>query len=206
MALGSGRDAPEEALLARTRAGDEGAFEALFERHRTVLEGRIRRILPPPVRRKVSVADVLQETRIVAFAGAAGFVPEGEGALRGWLLAIATNKAREARRRHGAARRDVAREVSHDGSRSGPAPVSPVRSPSEDASAAETAEIVRRALGGLPPDYAEVLRLTRIEGLTLAEAATRMGRSREAVKKLAGRALARFARVVAEGTPEPPRG
>jgi RNA polymerase sigma factor (sigma-70 family) len=52
-----------------------------------------------------------------------------------------------------------------------------------------------RALGALPPDYREILRLVREEGLTLREAAQRMNRSREAAKKLYGRALFRLTEV-----------
>ena len=47
-------------------------------------------------------------------------------------------------------------------------------------------------MAALPADYREILRLCREEGLTLREAAERMGRSREAAKKLYGRALVRF--------------
>ena len=46
----------------------------------------------------------------------------------------------------------------------------------------------------LPDDYRNVLRMALEDGLTLKEAARRMGRSHEAVKKLYGRALARLAR------------
>jgi DNA-directed RNA polymerase specialized sigma24 family protein len=46
--------------------------------------------------------------------------------------------------------------------------------------------------GGLPEDYREILLLTRAQGLTIREAAERMGRSLEAAKKLSARALARF--------------
>ncbi len=205
MPEGPGREGRDGPPLISAGGREPPAVAARFELHRPALEGRIRRLIPARLRRKVSVADVLQETRIVAFARSAEFEGSGDGALRAWLLAIATNKAREARRRHLAARRNAAREVSQEGSRPPESPVSPGRSPSEDASAAESAEIVRRALARLPPDYAEVLRLTRLEGLTLAEAAVRMGRSREAVKKLAGRALARFALAAAADRPAPPR-
>ena len=44
-----------------------------------------------------------------------------------------------------------------------------------------------------------MLRLTQFDGLTLREAAERMGRSREAVKKLYGRAMIRFTAVVGIG-------
>ena len=48
----------------------------------------------------------------------------------------------------------------------------------------------------LPPDYREIIRLVQEEGLTMAEAAARMGRSRNAVKHLYGRALSQFAKLL----------
>ena len=47
----------------------------------------------------------------------------------------------------------------------------------------------------LPPDYRTILRLVKEEGLTMRAAGERMGRSREAAKKLYGRALLRLTEV-----------
>jgi len=197
--MGKGGRGSEGDLLHLARGGDGDAFETLFLRHEALLADRVRRLLPPAVRRRHSVQDVLQETRIVALDRCASFEDRGAGAFGAWLLGIAENKVREAVRHHrGTARRAVGREVTRGdrtGSRDGPRHF---RTPSQDAMAGETADRVRRALATLPEDYREVLRLTRFEGLTLAEAAERMGRSREAVKKLNGRALARLARVLTE--------
>ncbi len=186
--------APGEALLlARARQGDAQAQQTLFDAHRRTLEARIRRFLPRPVRRRVSVADVLQETRIVAFSSAAQFEAGGGGGYRAWLLAIAERKAREALRAHvGTAKRAVGREVSGADDRPGRRPRGAGATPSEAAMASERLEAVRRTLAALAPDDREVLRLVRLEGLALSEAATRLSRSLEATKKLYGRALLRF--------------
>jgi len=58
--------------------------------------------------------------------------------------------------------------------------------------ASELAERAKTAMADLPDDYRAVLRLAVDEQLPLRVVAQRMGRSREAVKKLYGRALARF--------------
>ena len=63
-------------------------------------------------------------------------------------------------------------------------------SPSEPAGAAEEARAVNDALSLLPEDHRKILELVFHEHLTLREAGERMGRSREAAKKLYGRALA----------------
>jgi RNA polymerase sigma factor (sigma-70 family) len=66
-------------------------------------------------------------------------------------------------------------------------------SPSQVAIGRETREAAQRALATLPPTYQEVIRLVQGEGLTLAQAGERMGRSRDAVKGLYSRALGRLA-------------
>lgn len=189
------RGAPEREtdLMQRFRNGDEEAFRVLFERHAGILKQRIDRWLPARLRRRLAVSDVLQETRIVAFSRREDFEIRGENAFRNWLLGIVEMKMREALRVHaGAAKRAVHHEVTR-GQRldtahfHGRGP-----SPSQVSIAAETEEVARRAMAELPEDYREVLRLTREEGLTLGEAAERMGRSPEAVRKLCGRAICRF--------------
>jgi RNA polymerase sigma factor (sigma-70 family) len=96
-------------------------------------------------------------------------------------------------RRHvGAKKRSVEREVSRWARpRTGAfAAVQP--SPSEDAMTAERVDLAMRAMAALREDDRTVLRLAVHEQLTLREVAERMDRSHEAVKKLYGRALARF--------------
>ena len=58
--------ASDGVLLDRTRAGDEGVLETLFERHERVLRASLRRMIAPSLRRKVSVSDALQQTRLAA--------------------------------------------------------------------------------------------------------------------------------------------
>jgi RNA polymerase sigma-70 factor, ECF subfamily len=184
----------DESLIERSRAGDAGALERLFDRHRPALEARIRRHLPPAVRRRVSVADVVQETRILAFQRTDGFEPRRDGAYRAWLLRIAELKAREALRAHaGTSKRAVGREEAKDLHRESSAAAAAGPSPSEAAMGAERRDDVLRALGTLSPDHREVIRLARFEGHPIAEVAARMGRSTDAVKRLYGRALARLA-------------
>ena len=159
-------------------------------------------LLGPAVRRKVSVADVLQEAWITAHDRLAEFEPRGDGAFGAWLARIAEWKAREAVRRFaGTARRDARREVSRGGRPdTAVAAAADGPSPSGVASARERSERVLRALDRLEPDHRQVIRLVQLDGLRIAEAAELMGRSRDATKKLYGRALARLADVLgAEG-------
>ncbi len=192
---GAGKAPSSEDRLRQVRSGDPAAFDSLFERNAEALLARIRRLLPAAIRRKVSVSDVLQETRITAYAKCSAFEGGGEAGFRSWLLRIAELKAREAVRRHaGTAKRAAGREITEGGRPALADLRAPGPSPSEVAIAAERRRAVERALGALPEDYRTILVLTRFEGLSLADAAARMGRSREAAKKLHGRAMASFAR------------
>ena len=51
----------------------------------------------------------------------------------------------------------------------------------------------------LPNHYRDVFHMVQVEGLTLAEAGVRIGRSAGAAEKLYGRALAQLARLVSDG-------
>lgn len=183
----------DKTLVEQAQAGDAEAFELLFSRYTCMLASYVRRWLPAAVQRKVSCADILQETRIVAFERVVGFELRDEASLRNWLIKIVELKVREKVRHYaGTAKRSAGREVTRahrpetaQFRAGGP-------SPSQVAIAAELAELAERALRMLPLDYQEILRLVREEECTLAEAGRRMGRSGDAAKKLYGRALSAF--------------
>ena len=78
----------DKALLARLRAGDERAFEALVAQH----DGALRRVARTFVRSDSAVEDVVQETWVGVVRGLAGF--EGRASLRTWIFRILVNQAR----------------------------------------------------------------------------------------------------------------
>lgn len=190
----------DEALLQRGRNGDQDAFRVLFERHAEALRAWFQRELPAYVRRKLSVADLLQETHFVVVQRCEDFENRGEGSFRRWLFGIARMKLREFLRRHvGTAKRATGREVTRGRRIDTEQALARAPSPSEHAIAAETASRAQAAFAELPADYRDVLRLVREDGLTLAEAGERMGRSREAAKKLYARAILKFTRLLGGG-------
>jgi len=191
--MSTGEDLPDEALLERVRLGDAEAFERLFQRYIATLKSYVRRHLSPGIRRKISIVDILQDVRIVALKRVADFQWRDAASVRNWLLKI-TNLTVRTKTRDFArtAKRATDREVTR-GQRPATAQFQAVQaSPSEMAVASELAELAERAFRGLPPDYQWILRLVREEDLVLAEAGARMGRSREAAKKLYARAMASF--------------
>jgi RNA polymerase sigma-70 factor (ECF subfamily) len=183
----------DTSLLARFRDGDEEAFRQLLDQHATGAHVHIGRWLPARLQRRVSVADVLQETRMVAFERRADFEDRGENSFRNWFLGIARRKVFELVKRHdGAARRSVQREATRGCRQDTAQFTGDLPSPSQAAIASEARELAAQVFRSLSEDYRDVIRLVREEGLRLKEAAARMGRSHEATKKLYGRALAQF--------------
>jgi RNA polymerase sigma-70 factor (ECF subfamily) len=75
-------------LLARLRAGDERAFEALVAEH----DGALRRVARTFVRTDSAADDVVQETWLGVVRGLDGF--EGRSSLRTWIFRILVNRAR----------------------------------------------------------------------------------------------------------------
>jgi len=182
----------EKELLRRAGRGDGDAVQALFDIYQDTLRAYARRWLPARFNRKVSVADVLQEARIVALRRAIEFQDRGNGAFRNWLLKIVQLKVKEEIRRHMRAKRSVEREVTR-GDRPDTANfVGGQPSPCEAAAGGEARELACRAMNALTEHQREVLRLSCEEQLTFKEIAARLGRSYESVKKTYGRALSRF--------------
>lgn len=87
----------DDRLIAAMAAGDDAATRELFLRHAPWLATRLRALLPA-----AEVEDVLQETFLGAWRGAAGYRPAG--AAGGWLWGIARRQAALVLRRRGSAR------------------------------------------------------------------------------------------------------
>jgi RNA polymerase sigma-70 factor (ECF subfamily) len=184
----------DEGLVERAREGDSDALACLLERHRQAMQRFADARMPGRLRRRVSVADVVQEAQLVALDRAAEFEPRGPDSFRNWLFGIVDRKVRETIRNHdGAAKRSLRREVTRAARRETGQFRARQPTPSQVAIGAETADLAERAMAALSDDHRTVLRLTRREHLRLEEVADRMGRSRDAVRKLLDRALTSFA-------------
>jgi RNA polymerase sigma-70 factor (ECF subfamily) len=175
-------------LMARLRAGDEGAAEEVFRRysHRLVAlaRGRIGGLL----RQKVDPEDVLQSVFKSFFARQA----EGQFELHHWdglwglLARITMNKCGHRMEHFRAARRDAARESAPaDGTDSNPGWEAIARDPSpeEVVCFTETVEELMRDL-----DQRERLMLTyRLQGHTPPEIGQLTGRTERSVYRLLNR-------------------
>jgi RNA polymerase sigma-70 factor (ECF subfamily) len=170
---------PEKLLVERAQRGDRSAFDDLFallaDRVRAFIRERIR----PAYRSRLDVEEVLQDTFVRAFRSIDSFHGEDLEGFRRWLTGVARKtvlRAEEGTLRH--------RTLEIQDSIAGK-DVSPSTSMRRE----ERFDGLERALESLSADHREVILLTRIDGLSLNEAAERMNRSPEAVRKLFWRAL-----------------
>ncbi len=171
-----------EALLARSRDGHRASFDALVQSQADELDKYVRLRLGTHLREYVEVDDVLQEAYARAFQSLGTFRDQDERSFRRWLRRIAENVILEIVRRQ---RRDQVVFLERDVPSADPSPSKTVRRE-------ERFDRFQDALRKLPPDYREVVLLSRIEGLRIKEIAQRMNRTPKAVAHLLARAMTRL--------------
>jgi RNA polymerase sigma-70 factor (subfamily 1) len=189
-------------LIALAQDGEVSALEHLCR----VYGERVRRIvrlrLPRELRPKLDSVDLVQDVLLGALGGLADFTYRDEGDFLRWLSRIAENEVRDHIDKWFAGKRDIRRErplgtdSSTTGRACGQAPgLVQTTTPTAILARREELDKLERAIDELKPEYREVIVLTRIEGLSYQEAASRIGRGPEAVRKLLCRAIAALARV-----------
>ncbi|MEP7021589.1 MAG: sigma-70 family RNA polymerase sigma factor, partial [Pseudonocardiales bacterium] len=137
-------------------AGDDVALRELFSRHAPWLAARLRAVLPA-----ADVEDVLQETFLAAWRGAAAYRREGAG---GWLWGIARRQAALWLRKRGRS------EVLLDALPAADEPTAP------DAAEAALSKIeLAEAVKQLGPAGQITWRLMYVEDRSVAEVAELMG-------------------------------
>jgi RNA polymerase sigma-70 factor (ECF subfamily) len=134
------------------------------------------------------VDDVLQETLLRAFRDIGQFHYRAPGSFLSWLSSIADHVIVDAARYAGRERRRAAELVPLSQC---PEPAD-TKTPSRLLAQKENVARLLERLDALPEDYRQAILLAKIEGLSTAELAERMGRSREAAALLLHRAVKRF--------------
>lgn len=171
----------ELALVARLRAGDTAAFDAVVEHFRTPLFSFLIRLS----RRRDVADDLLEETwmRLVARA----HLLRDDTRLGPWLFTVARNL-------YASYCRSRLVEDSHVASLIGlwPCGTAPP-SPFESTAATESERRIEAALAALPVLYREALLLVGVQGLTITEAAAICGVTPVAMRQRVSRARARLA-------------
>ncbi|MBX6322058.1 MAG: RNA polymerase sigma factor [Rhodospirillaceae bacterium] len=155
----------EEILVARLKAGDIQALEAVMRQYNR----RLYRLAWSVLRDPVEAEDVVQETYVRAFTRIGGFVgPRGFGA---WLARIALNEAR-GRLRRGARQSNAgldepATEAAMLFLNGGQGPLTPERL----AASSELRAALESAIADLPDEFRSVFVLRAVEELSVAETA-----------------------------------
>ncbi len=153
----------DDALIGRCRAGDGGAFRALYVLHFPAVQRLARRLGTPPS----EVDDVTQEVFAAAFAKLDRF---GGGRFDHWVHRICANVVTDHHRRR------RVRESFGWLLRSAPElDVSTGPSPERAASAREAEVRVGEILARMRPKQREVFALFELEGLSGEEIAERVG-------------------------------
>jgi RNA polymerase sigma factor (sigma-70 family) len=169
-------------LVARLRAGDAAAFDAMYEAFNRALFSFLARLSNS---RDVA-EDLAEETWLRLVVHAARLQPDTR--LGPWLFTVARNL-------HASYRRSRLLEDLHAPGLLGLWPSgSPRPTPLEVAEASESQRRLSAALGSLPASYREALLLIAVEGLGPAEAAEVCGISAEAMRQRLCRARALLSR------------
>ncbi len=163
-------------LVERLRAGDEGTFAGIVDRY----QASMLRLAQMYVASRAVAEEVVQEAWIGVLKGLDGF--QGRSSLRTWIFRIVVNTAKTRGQREGRSMPfssafavaedepavDPERFVPGEGNWSA-APTSWEGVPEERLLARETFAEIERAIEGLPPLQAEVIRLRDVQGWTSLE-------------------------------------
>ncbi len=177
-------------LLEKARNGDDEALSRAFEKSRRRLAVLIHFKLAP--RDSADAEDVLQETCLRALRAIDRFQYQSPGSFVRWLSSIAehviVDRARYRSRECRAGEEVPFRSASNP---LGPEPADS-RTPSRLFAQEEAMQRLLDRLAALPENYREAILMAKIEGLSTAEMAERLGKSREEVSQLVFRAVKRF--------------
>lgn len=185
-------------LVALAKKGDPSALNQLCSVYGERVRRMIRFRLDRKLRSKFDSVDIVQDALLQALGGLEDFTYRNEGDFLRWLSRIAENKLYDTFVRFHTEKRDVRREISfinkesrsaENGSVGADGPIR-TTTPSIVASRKEALDRLEQALDELKPEYKQVIVLKKIEGLSHAEIAKRLGKNTGAVRMLLARALA----------------
>lgn len=162
--------------------------------HLGPLRAFVRLQVSPLLRARETESDLVQTVCLEVLQRADRFEFQGEAEFRGWLYRAVLNAVRDGDRYHKAQRRSPQREVPIVDVEQLAGLYTSMASPSAHAVAREEVERIEAAFERLPANYAEILALVRVAGLSRSEAAAQLGLSPEAAGKLLQRATVRLAR------------
>jgi RNA polymerase sigma-70 factor (ECF subfamily) len=176
-----------------------------LEQYREYLRLLARLHLDHRLQGKLDPSDIVQETMLKAHQAMhqGQFRRQSEAETAAWLRTILANALADAVRRYGTGARDVQRErslqqaVEESSSRLEQWLAAEKSSPAEAVLRQERLLRLAAALAQLPEDQRLAVELRHLRGVSLAEAAERLGRSKGAIAKLLFRGLDRLRELLA---------
>lgn len=188
----------ERHLLARHRRGDHAAFAELVDRYRAPVYGYLVRSGVAPADRD----DQFQDIFLKVHRGAASFHPERP--LHPWIFTIVANtvrnylRGRRVRQRVFAEPPARAGDPFRDQETAATEPIDPGADAERATGARETVDWLELRISALPAEQREVLLLSSIEELPLAEIARMLDIPLNTVKSRLRRARLALAKALAE--------
>lgn len=186
-AAGNGQPAAAKLrpTLDECRTGDRDKVATLIELYRPYLLAIAKGEWRGEMQAKEGISDLVQETIIKGVEAFSDFRGSTEAEFAVWLRQILTRHMHNAARQFLTKGRDISREETADNLHVAAADSVPL----DRMITTEAREKLRMAISQLSPDYMEVLQLRHFEGMAWEEAANRLDRSPDAVRKLWARAI-----------------
>jgi RNA polymerase sigma-70 factor (ECF subfamily) len=175
---------PDVALMLRVQAGDQQAFQELFQK----LAPRILRYATRMVENAARAEELTQDVFVQVFRFRARYRPESR--LATWIFTIATNLClNELRRPERRLKVDLWGGREGDERDDGPQLPDPdAVTPEEGARARQLAQRLEAEVAALPPKQRAALTLSRVDGLAYEDVARALGTTEGAIKALIFRA------------------
>ena len=184
-------------LVALAKEGNDAALNQICRVYGERVRWMVRFRMGKELRSKLESMDLVQEALIHALGRLDHFTYTSEGDFVRWLSKIAENEFRGNLRKLHAERRDIRRETRLEDYRSTtgggfvgtPGPIR-TTTPSVIESRREDLARLEKAIDQLKAEYREVIVWIKIEGSSYEEIGHRLGKSTDAVRMLATRAMA----------------
>lgn len=180
---------PTEELVSAARAGDDRAYDQLFDRVGDRILVYIRCRLGGRLAEEVDALDVLQDTYIEAHRSFAGFVPQGRGSFTRWLCVVADHRLRDLAKRVGAGKRRAPGGALVRASTALLRIAGRGPGPGTHAAERERDEALVAGMERLSAEEREAVLLRFFHGRTLEEVATALDTSERSVRRLLGKAM-----------------
>jgi RNA polymerase sigma-70 factor (ECF subfamily) len=193
--------ASTQALVQRVQAGDKEALNDLYNRYLMRVLAAVRARLGAELRGKLESWDIVQDAMMASLKNVESFNQTSEGAFLNWLSKVVENRIRDQVDYFRAEKRDHRLERPFAGQRSAESSVpldipdrSSVPTPSQVLVLSEDLARLEKAMDQLPDESRELIVAVKIEGRTYQEIAESQGKSADAVRMQANRAMLALAK------------